>query len=165
MRQLSLSKVSLKNRVGWWWGGWRHNLHTNGKSWGEKCGDGRGMYGCLGGLRVPPMVTDDSCVCPCGWWDRLRQKNDLGIDFGLALPLVTHDRGGLEKCGDGRGMYGCLGGLRVPPMVTDDSCVCPGGWWDRLRQKNDLVVDFRLVLPLVTHDRGGLGKCGDLRGM
>ena len=45
----------------------------------------------------------------------MRQKNDLGIDFGLALPLVTHDRGGLEKCGDGRGMYGCLGGLRVPP--------------------------------------------------
>ena len=50
------------------------------------------------------------------------------------------------------GMYCCLGGLMGPPMVLNGLYRVAGegwggGWW-----VGGLTLDFRLMLPVVTHD-------------
>ena len=62
------------------------------------------------------------------------------------------------------GMYCCLGGLMGSPMVPDCWYGVPGEGWGWGRWVGGLTLDFRPMLPVITHDQGVLGKNGSFWG-
>ena len=76
----------------------------------------------------------------------------MNLDFRLKLLVVTHDQGHSGKMDHFGGMYCCLGGLMGPPWsqsVDMGSLVRDG---DGMGWVGGLTLDFRLMLPVVTHD-------------